>query len=185
MSNPEALITVPMILRAAGKTYKGNRGGSLKVVKVNKEAKGDYRITYRLKSPPGVNAGMGFGFGGGMMGRPGGPGGVGFGGFGGGGPGGPGGARPVPPRPAIQIGGNPGRPVFNMPSFGGISLLDAKGKSIPIVGIGGGSFTKGMLEQTLTFRPQKGQAKPAKLVFSGSRQLVLKLPFTFKNAKLP
>jgi hypothetical protein len=169
------LITVPNILKAAGKTFKGDLGGEIKVVKVDKQEGGNYKITCRMKYPPDAGFGMGWAGGGRML--PPQRGGFGFGG------GAPGGQAPPPPAPPGG-GIGPGRPPA-MPIFGGgLSLVDAKGKAFLLVAsmVRG---AKGYVEQTLTFKPFQGQGNPAKLVFTGSRRIPLKLAFTFKDVKLP
>src|SRR5262249_1997823 len=72
---PEPMITVKNILKAAGKTTKGARGGSIKILKAGKDDNGDYQIKFQLTKPAGVIDGGFGGFGGGV------------GGFGGVGPG--------------------------------------------------------------------------------------------------
>jgi hypothetical protein len=41
-----------------------------------------------------------------------------------------------------------------------------------------------MREVTLVFKPHPKQGKPTKLVFSGSRQVTLEVPFTLESVPL-
>jgi hypothetical protein len=177
-SAPQALITVDNILKAAGKTVKGAKGGSIKVIEADKDEDGNYKVRFELERPAGVNTGMGYGFGGGgiRIGIPGGgpvrvPGGK--GGF----------------QIQVQVGQAgggiavaPGGGAF--PNFTGITLVDAKGNSLPLVGMSANAG-QGQKEMTLLFKPTKGQGKPAKLVFTGQRSVSVDVPVTFKNVKLP
>src|SRR5262249_41139869 len=54
---PEAMITVDKILKAAGKTVKGAKGGSIKVIEAEKDGDGNYKITFELERPDGVIGG--------------------------------------------------------------------------------------------------------------------------------
>jgi hypothetical protein len=86
----------------------------------------------------------------------------------------------------IQIGGNPG--FFGGGNSSGLELLDDKGKTVQLVGaqsmgrgMPGGGLT---IEHQLTFQLQKEQ-KASKLVFKGSKQVNVEIPFRFKNVQLP
>jgi hypothetical protein len=174
---PQALITVNNILKAAGKTVKGDKGGSIKVIEAEKDGDGNFKVTFELERPAGV-------IGGGMMGG-------GFG-FGGGGVAPP----PVAPPPVkggavrqvrVQIGGGvKGGPAIGIggANWIGISLVDAKGKAFQLAGIGDRGANKGKA-QTLIFKPVQGQGDPAKLVFTGQRTVNVDVPFSFKDVKLP
>jgi hypothetical protein len=67
------------------------------------------------------------------------------------------------------------------------SIIDAKGKPMPLERIQGqaGRRLVGPREYTLFFTPGRGQPKPAKLVYSGRRSVVIEVPFTLKDVPLP
>jgi hypothetical protein len=73
-------------------------------------------------------------------------------------------------------------------AFNGLSLVDDKGKTIPLVGVGvtASAVVGGQLMQTyeLTFELKKDQAEPAKLIFSGSKVVMVEVPFTLKDVPL-
>jgi hypothetical protein len=172
---PEALLTVDKILKAAGKTVSGARGGSIKVLAVSKKDNGAYEIKFKLEKPPGVDGGLN-------------PfnawGGVGFGGMGGG-----------PINIQIQINGNIGvvrgigGGMWAAPNGGGnntgLALVDGKGNHYVLAGTSG-TFGQETIEMTLTFRAGKGNfGPPEKLVYTAPRRVNVDVPFTFKDVKLP
>jgi hypothetical protein len=178
-SAPEALITVDNILKAAGKTIKGAKGGSIKVIEADKDDDGNYKIRFELDRPQGVMGGFGYGFGGG--------------GFGIGVPGG----GPIRIQRGngvqiqIQVGGPAGGAVGGkvigggaFPNYTGLSLVDAKGKALQLTGMSA-KAGQGEKEMTLTFKPVAGQGKPAKFIFTGQRSISVDVPVSFKNVKLP
>jgi hypothetical protein len=168
---PAALITVDNILKAAGKTVKGAKGGSIKVLEAAKDEDGNYKVRFELERPAGVSGGVSYGgFGGGVVPAP----------------------RPAPPpakggnfQVQIQIGGG-GRAGIGWasPGMGGLSLVDAKGKPFLLVGATA-QAGQGVKEQTLIFKPNKGQGEPAKFIFTGQRSVTVDIPFSFKDVKLP
>jgi hypothetical protein len=171
---PEALLAVDKILKAAAKTVEGPKGGSIKVLGVNKKDNGDYEIKFKLEKPPGVDAGAApFDAWGGVR----------LGGIGGG-----------PINIQIQINGNVGvvRGIgMNMlpPNGGGnntgLALIDGKGNHFVLAGTSG-TLGQGAMEMTLTFRHGKGKfGPPEKLVYTASRRVTLDVPFAFKDVKLP
>jgi hypothetical protein len=200
LAEPEVHITADNIAKAAGNTFKGKEGGS---IKVNGYEANDDQVTIKLELDAPANV------------VPPGQGGFGNGGFfpGGGGiqilpaiPAVPLPAPAAPPAPAmkaafaqqiqvqqIQIGG--GGVVIGGPGgFGGfgspmgLELQDEKGNVIQATGYNsqfngapGGAFTQ---EHVMQFKLQKDQ-KPAKLVFKGSKSVNVEIPFTLKDVKLP
>jgi hypothetical protein len=206
LAEPETLITADNILKAAGKTFKGKDGGSIKVNAVEENG-GQLRLRVELVQP--ANA---------VPANQGAVGGIGVGGAWNGPvilPVAPP-APPVPAPPAkpllpkgafqvqgkavqvqaapaqvqvqIQIGGG-GAVQIGGPGFmgggnaGGLVLLDDKGNVIPTVGSGmmGRGGPGGVTwEHQLMFQLQKGQ-KAASLVFKGSKRVNIEIPFSFKN----
>jgi hypothetical protein len=178
-SAAEALITVDNILKAPGKTIKGAKGGSIKVIEADKDDDGNYKIRFELDRPPGVMGGIGYGFGGGGFGI----------GVPGGGPIRIQGGNGV--QIQIQVGGGPGGAVGGkviaggaFPNYTGLSLVDAKGKQFQLTGMSA-KAGQGEKEMTLTFKPVAGQGKPAKFIFTGQRSISVDVPVSFKNVKLP
>ncbi len=174
------LITVPDILKAAGKTFKGGDNGQLKVANVSRDENDQITMRVELQPPAGVVAA------GGVVGRgalrrlgrgvpvavapPG----------GGGAPGGF-----VAVRGAVFVGGVEA-------SAGGLSLFDDKGQAVKLTSVqlqftpvvAGPAGIVNRLQHVLTFQAEKGQ-EPAKLVYSGRKILNLEIPFTLRDAPLP
>jgi hypothetical protein len=167
---PEALITVDKVLKATGKTVKGTRGGSIKILKAGKDDNGDYRIQLQLEKPAGVIEGGVGAFA---------PGGIGIGA-----PGARGGFA-IKAIGNVAVGGPAIGAFPNFVGSGGLSLVDAKGRPFLLVGMSVQANGQGPVEQTLTFRPIQGQTEPARLIFTGRRTVNVDVPFAFKNVKLP
>lgn len=73
----------------------------------------------------------------------------------------------------------------------GLTLVDDKGKVLPAIitpnyrkgGFRGGAGQK--MEFVATYRPEKGApAEPARLVFTGRRQVAVTIPFKLENVDL-
>jgi hypothetical protein len=152
---PRPLITIPNILKAAGQTARSPHGGSLKVVEVKRLANRRIMLRAQLENLGGNFSG--------------------------------------PPGMVVMVGGVGGGAAFlDQPGFVGpgiLSLQDAKGQAFRLAGVdhhtmrpNGNGFTQ---ESSFTFQPQRGQWEPAQLVFSGSRTVVLDVPFTLKDVPLP
>jgi hypothetical protein len=155
---PEDLIVVSDILKAAGKTYNGVRGGSIQVLDVRKDNNGNHQVRIKLQAPSSMDES------------------------------GPavGGIVAIQGQGRIninQIGGMGG--AFRPASAGaeGLSLRDAKGAAFPLIG-SSMQNNNGDVTKMMTFQAQQGR-EPAKLVFSGQRQVNVDVPFTFKDVKLP
>jgi hypothetical protein len=164
-ANPEAIISVDEVLKAAGKTAKGQSGGSIEVVNIEKQAGGKYRVQVRYQNPPQffpVNGPVG---------------------------------APVPaavPAGAVQIqGGAAGSGRVKNPNVnqGLPVLVDAKGKSWTLDQITqrvgravNGQYTQ---EITMVFRADQGVGEPAQMVLFGHRMVTAEVPFRFENVHLP
>jgi hypothetical protein len=176
---PEPLITVENILQATGKTVEGAKGGFIKVLDASKNAQGDVQLRLELDYPPGVVPHDPVGLGARLQALqaqalpipavPNGPGGI--------------GVAQLQLQLAPQAG--PGAlTVVHQVGLDGLSLLDEKGKKLEPSGLrqsfraGPGGLT---CEYTLTYRHRQGQPEPARLVLSGSRLVMVDMPFTFKN----
>jgi hypothetical protein len=159
----EVLLKVDNVLKAAGKTVKGEHGGSLEFVSINKDDNGDYRVQIRRENAPGANP-----FGGAIQ--------INGGGviqINGGG---------VVQINGMQLNGNPagqGMPV----------LLDKSGKAYQSLGtaqtstrIANGTVTQ---EMTVLYRPNAGQGEPASLVVNGQRTIAVPVAFRLENVPLP
>ncbi len=206
---PEDAITADKISKAAGETFKGKDGGSIKVIDVKQD--GDkITIKYEYENPNAAAGGAG-GFGGGgirilpaplpapvpfPIDPPPAGGGAGFN-FQAPAPAAPPVAAPV--QIQIQIGGPAvgpaGGPVVGGGFVGGTTtafgnglpqLIDDKGEVIQQVGSGasgrvvGGKVTT---EYTGTYQLKKGQ-EAAKLVAQTSRMVTVEIPFSFKDVPL-
>lgn len=71
--------------------------------------------------------------------------------------------------------------------FNGLSLVDEKGKRFSITRVGANSQVLAGRIQTryeITFEKAKDQDAPAKLVFSGSRNVTVDVPFTLKDVPI-
>ncbi len=185
---PEPVLTVDKITKAQGEAVKGKDGGQLKVTQV-KEDDGKLTVTFELEMPRGVMAPNG-GFGMPGLGpmrmppipaplpplrKPAPPGGAGL-------------AFQAPQAPAAPPPATvaaPGAALFSAP---GITLVDDKGKTIPQTGGAPPKFQfvpgqPPVMEYTQEYKLEKDQ-KPAKLVFSGSRAVILDIPFSLKDVPL-
>jgi hypothetical protein len=176
LSEAKPMITADNLAKAGGKTFKGDDGGSIKVVEVKTDEQKQLTIQFEFEQPPETTPAMPTFMAGSMMMAPGRrpP--------AAGGPGGPGG-------PAVGRRG-PGAAGFVGP-INGLSIQDAKGNALPIqmdaqqfrvvVGPGGANgFT-----YTLTCAPGKDQGEPAKLVYLGRKSVLVEIPFTLKDVPLP
>jgi hypothetical protein len=203
LGEPEVHIHTDAILKSSGKAYKGKAGGQIKVngVQVNN---GRVTVRVELEQPANVvpaQTGGIRGFNGGtqiilppqVLPVPAPP------------PAAPGklgafqvqvqgriqiaapGAQIAPAQIQIQVGG--GGVAFVPGYFGnmnGLELQDEKGKAIPCISSGmvGRAGPGGFVaEHQMIFQVQKDQ-KPARLVFKGSKQFNVDIPFTLKNVPL-
>lgn len=162
LSEPKPMITVDNLAKAAGKTFKGKEGGSIKILDVKTDEDKKTTVQLEFERPPtdevtpvlgGVPMPMQIRVGGA-------------------------GAKPI--RVA--------NPVFNGP-VNGLSIQDDKGNSLPMqigpqrirmVRRGGGIFT-----YTFVCQPGKDQGQPAKVVYLGRKRLAIDIPFRLKNVPLP
>lgn len=156
----QTLITVTDVLEATNKKYKGETGGAIEVLEIQAEKKGEVKVRLVLEVPPDVveaNA---------PAGMP-----------------GPG----VPPIPVPMPGVGPGAAPAAKDTFG-ISLLDSRGRKFHPVGASSKVAVndgKPVKEYTLTFQPQAGQGKAAKLVYEAVRSVVVEVPFAFADVPVP
>jgi hypothetical protein len=196
------------VLKSAGKTFKGDDGGSIKIVSVDKDEKtNQVKVVFEFEAPAGMTPPVNV-F----------PGGIG------------GGAVPVPlPAPvpvpplppgkvqiqpaqnagafqvqAVQVqvqvqGGGAaapavavpiGRPIGGFNNAAGLKLVDDKGKPVEGQNINlqfkaaqpGAPLTP---EWVLTFPLKKDQTEGGKLTFSASKTVTVDIPFTLKDIVLP
>ncbi|MCI0463458.1 MAG: hypothetical protein L0Z62_41500 [Gemmataceae bacterium] len=166
LTPPEALITVEDVLKAKGKSVKGQHGGMIEVIAIEKQGDGTYKVQFRFESPANHVA------------TP-------FGGM-----------ALVAPNGAVQIQQIQiqinGRPVTTTRAAGnGLPVLvDAKGKPFQLAGITNRAFRGGVngvatQELTMIFRPEDGQGEPARFVLTGQRPVTVQVPFTLQNVQLP
>lgn len=161
---PEPLLTVDDVLQSAGKTFNGTNGSVLTVQEVKREENGQVALRVELVQPTDMNGGN-LPLGGNIQIQ--GQGQVRIG--------------------LVQIGGNVlnGAPGSDL----GLSLLDTKGQPFQLAGnplrqwkINNNQVSQ---ELTLQFKPQPGQAEPAKLVHAGTRAVVVEIPFSLTDVPLP
>jgi hypothetical protein len=186
---PEALMSVEKLMDAAGKEIKGENGGRLKISDVSKDDKGT-TLKFEFEQPLDAQGG-----GGGIF-FPGGPIQI--------------LPAPVPvplpaPAPApkqLQLN-NQIQVVVPLPAvvpppvvggggigvapggWNGLTVQDDKGNSIPMNITQAQPVAKGanglVWTVTMTVPTVKGQAEPAKLVYSGTKLVTVDVPFTLKN----
>ncbi len=159
---PMPLITVDEVLKAAGRTVKGVRGGWIKVLDAGKDAQGNYRVRFKMEAPPGVHSAASP-FGDVIIG-------------------GNGRIRMVVQQ--IQIQG--AMIQVNQPAAAGgsetLTLVDGQGKPFTLAGASYNT-TNGVAERTLVFRPRQGQGEPARLVYTARRNVTAVVPFAFADVK--
>jgi hypothetical protein len=194
LAEPRPLLAVDDVLNSAGKTFKGDGGGAIRVLEVARDGGGEDRVTLRFEVdlPPDV-PGVGEGVvvpggrirrvivpapaplpapGGGAM-LPAAPGGV-LVVMAGLPPGGPGPAEPA------------AAPAARRPSTGP-SVLDDRGEPLELAAVNRNfrREARGVVrEYTLAVQPRAGR-KPAKLVFAESKMVNVEIPFTLKDVPLP
>jgi hypothetical protein len=163
---PKALATFDNVLKAAGTTQKTD-GGSVKLVSIAPHLESGLRMHVRLETPITniPNAGA------------------------------PAAAQGLVRR-VLQVRGNlhlvylTAEQAARGPN--NFTLVDVKGKSFlqeKAVAVGGSTLNeKGdaeVREYLLTFMPNKGQARPERLVFNATRTINVQVPFVLKNVKVP
>jgi hypothetical protein len=218
LSEPQPMMTVDNILKAAGTTTKGKAGGSIKIVEATRGEEGEIKLQVELEPPPDVTPARGQGVSAVWAATP--------------------AIRlnpavpvkaPAPPAekpkaaapenrkeapaktddgkakeevkakpaapPAAPLPGIAAAPAafaanarFPGNVFNGLSLVDEKGKSFPIIRVSATSqvLVAGRVETRyeITFEAAKDRSAPAKLVFSGSRPVTVDIPFTLKDVPL-
>jgi hypothetical protein len=166
-TEPQTMLTIDSVIKTkADDTFEFGEGGTIKVLKATKNDEGQIDLQVELLVPPGVipagiplaNTRVSRVRGGGKI------------------------AFPDDPSKTSGATATPAG------AYGGFNLLDADGKPIPYVGA---SSNLEMLPDrtykqicTLTFKASKDQADSAKLVFNGSRQVTVEVPFDLKDIPL-
>ena len=170
-TTPEPFITVENVLKAEGKTFKGQSGGTLQVQGVKKE---EDLLTLRvhvdiphdllIDAAPAPRTGLGFT----AIPLP--P---------------PKPPAPPPPPPPPQ-GANAAR--VQPRATGGLELIDSKGQVlVPVSSSISAKVTGDRIthDYVLTYRVEKDQVDTAKLVLSASRSLTIDIPYSLKDVPLP
>jgi hypothetical protein len=168
----EALITVENVMAAAGKTARGQDGGSIEVLSIVKQADGSYRVSIRFDNPPQFLPGQ-------------------IGAFNGAN----GGVVVMQANVGVaQVQGPNGGPATSMPgnknaATGLPVLVDANGKALELTQIPQRltrvADGKVVQEITLVFQPANGAGEPARMVLFGHRMVSAQVPFQFHNVQLP
>jgi hypothetical protein len=210
LTEARALITADKLDKATGQIFKGESGGSIKIVEVNAQDR-QTTIQVEFEQPPfdrvvpaQQDAMPGFGVrpavrfpraGGKMMPAPAAP------------PGrlGPPPANPALPQPApaalpgaqIQIGGGGGiavgAPMRFAGLFNGLSVQDDKGNALPIqvqqtqfrVVARARGARMPTLMYTFVCQHDKDKGQPAKVVYLGRKRVTVEIPFTVQDVPLP
>lgn len=186
LTAPSNAISANDVLKAAGKTFKGKDGGSIKVIEATKDETGRVKVRFEFEQPADMMPASLPGTTPPPTPRP-------------------AGARLMPTAPPLPGGGvllPPGAPGIEVITdatgavwFGnpnanagtnGLSLLDDKGNPLSQVGMSMTLRTppRGThREYTLVFQTQKGQ-EAAQLVFTGRKVVNVDVPFTLKDIVL-
>jgi len=186
----KAVITTDDVFKAANKTFRGGENGWLKVVNATKADNGQVKVRFEMQAPmdvvpanavlqpqngpwngpvpvPGIQIQPALPQGFQMQA-----------------------AQPPQAAQPVQIQANARLvvlPAQQQVNAFGIVAQDDKGNAIPVTiqqqyvndGVGGAH-----LEYAAIFQLQKGQ-EVARLVYSGSRNVTIEVPFTLKDVKLP
>jgi hypothetical protein len=201
LADPKPIITADNLAKAAGKTFKGTEGGSIKVLEVKTDEQKQTTIRFEFDQSrmenvfpfmaPAANAPL-------VPLKP--------------ANGLPPAVPPPPPPPpkdgpafaaqppAVQapvrvqrqVRVQGGAPVFTT-AINGLAVLDDKGNTLPVqmgaqqfrmvVQPGGGNVLTATY--TMICQPGKGQGDPAKLVYLGRKRVTIDIPFTLKDVPLP
>jgi hypothetical protein len=154
----QPLMSMEDILNAAGKTVEGESGGSIKVMEVKREEKGQVVIHVVVEKPTINSSGMDFNAM--AMGRVR----VWRGGF-----------TPQPENEVDSLGRT-------------LSLVDEKGQAFKLSAVQSKVVDPEVgatMEYTLTFQPPAGAPKPVKLTYIGQRLTTIDVPFVLKDVPLP
>jgi hypothetical protein len=155
----QPLMTMEDILNAAGKTVEGESGGSMKVMEVKREEKGQVVIHVVVEKPTINSSGMdmnAMAFGRVRVWR---------GGF----------APQQPDNEVDSIGRT-------------LSLVDEKGQTFKLSAVQSKPVDPEVgttMEYTLTYQPPAGAPKPVKLTYIGQRLATIDVPFVLKDVPLP
>ncbi len=154
------LITVENILGAVGQSFKGPNAETVKVLEASRQTDGSVKLRLHMQNPTqdtfaGVNMRLVVN----------------------------GNARIL--RQALVQNGQ----VTDSPDgLTSLTLLDSKGKEFDLVGRGENLIANGngiIQDIQLTYRPRDEHAEPAKLVYSGRRNVIIEIPFKLKDVRLP
>lgn len=157
LTPPGPLMVIDDVVKAAGRSVRGEEGGLLTVAEASREAEGRVRLKVRLETPPPPQSWRRFGAAALLNGQ-------------------------VLAQRRLLFQGDDR--ADTPPSE--LILLDAKGEVIPRrEGRGTGKGVGTAHEYELTFQPRPGQSEPARLVYNGRRLVVIEVPFTLKDVPLP
>jgi hypothetical protein len=155
----QPLMTVDDILNAAGKTVHGESSGSLKVLEVKQQEKGQVVIQVVVEKPSLNSSGMDMNA-------------MAFGG-----------------RVRVWRGGMAPQPENQVDAVArNLSLVDEKGQAFKLSAVETKVVdpeTGDIIEYTLTFQPPTGAPKPVKLTYIGQRLTTIDVPFVLKDVPLP
>ena len=203
LADAKPMITADNLAKAAGKTFKGDDGGSIKVIEVKTDEQKQTTIQFEFEQPPDTTPAAPQFLAGPMMRpairlQP---------------PAGAPAPAPAPAPPAKKPGalavgqvqaqiqiqgggavvgpGGAGGATFVGP-INGLSIQDAKGNALPLqMGpqqfrvVGGGAANAFIATYTFLCTPGKDQGEPAKLVYHGRKSVQVDIPFTLKDVPLP
>src|SRR6266849_10685287 len=149
----QPLMTIEDILNAAGKIVEGESGGSMKVMEIKREEKGQVVIHVIVEKPTTNSSNMdmnAMAFGRVRMWR--------------------GGFAPQPENEVDSVGRT-------------LSLVDEKGQAFKLSAVQSKPVDPEVgttMEYTLTYQPPTGAPKPVKLTYIGQRLTTIDVPFVLK-----
>ncbi|HEV3257071.1 MAG TPA: hypothetical protein VG013_09345 [Gemmataceae bacterium] len=147
---PMPLITVPDLLKAAGRTFKGPDGHAVKVIDAKRQANGRVRLQIRVDART-QNIGS--------------------------------------PDGSVIMGGGGTMLGWAVAGPSNLALQDARGRAVRLVKVEGQNWLPNpggtRVEWTLVYQLPRSQAEAVKLIYTGTRTLVIDVPFTLKGVRLP
>jgi hypothetical protein len=151
------LVTIPQILKASGKTFKGPDGAAVKVIEAKQES-GQYKLQVEITLPPPKLSFDFFPLGNVVMLNR-----------------GPGAAKGTVDLTAAQV------------QEKGLSLVDAVGQPLLLVTAHyiQPAQPNAPLVYVLYFQPRRDQGEPAKFVLMGRRNVLIEVPFILRDVPLP
>jgi hypothetical protein len=148
---PMPLVTIPDLLKAAGRTSKGPDGHAVKVIDAKRQANGRVRLQVRVDARTQNIGSM--------------------------------------PDGSVIMGGGGTMLGWAVGGPSNLALQDARGRALRLVKVEGQNWLPNpggtSVEWTLVYQLPRSQAEAIKLIYTGTRTLVIDVPFTLKGVRLP